>query len=128
LAILHRAYFLVIRHSGEPRIGSGAGAGIQRDTVNKQPAIYILANKRNGTLYVGVTSDLVQRIWEHKNNMVEGFTKHYNVHQLVWYELQESMESAIMREKRLKDWKRAWKLELIESKNPDWLDLYETIV
>jgi putative endonuclease len=96
--------------------------------VNKQPAVYLLANKRNGTLYVGVTSDLVKRIWEHKNNMVEEFTKQYNVHQLVWYELHESMESAIMREKRLKDWKRAWKLELIENKNPDWLDLYDTIV
>jgi len=96
--------------------------------VNKQPAVYILASKRNGTLYVGVTSDLVKRIWEHKNNMVEGFTKRYMVKQLVWYELHESMESAIMREKRIKNWKRAWKLELIESKNPDWLDLYDTIV
>ena len=82
-----------------------AKAGIQKDAVNKQPAVYILANKRNGTLYVGVTSDLVNRIWEHKNNMVEEFTKHYSVHQLVWYELHESMESAIIREKRLKDWK-----------------------
>ena len=100
--------------------------------MNKQPAVYILANKRNGTLYVGVTSNLVQRMSEHKNNMVEGFTKHYNVHQLVWelvwYEGHESTESAIMREKRIKDWKRAWKLELIERKNPDWLDLYDTIV
>lgn len=73
--------------------------------MNKQPAVYLLANKRNGTLYVGVTSDLVRRIWEHKNNMVDGFTKQYNVHRLVWYELHASMESAIMREKRLKDWK-----------------------
>jgi len=74
--------------------------------VNKQPAVYILASKRNGTLYIGVTSDLVKRIWEHKNNMVEGFTKRYNVHRLVWYELHDSMESAITREKRLKNWKR----------------------
>ena len=96
--------------------------------MNKQPAVYILASKRNGTLYVGVTSDLVKRIWEHKNNMVDGFTKNYIVHRLVWYELHESMESAIMREKRLKDWNRAWKLRLIESKNPVWVDLYETIV
>ena len=73
--------------------------------MDKQPAVYILANKRNGTLYVGVTSDLVNRIWEHRNNMVEGFTKRYNVHHLVWYELHESMESAIIREKRLKNWK-----------------------
>ncbi len=96
--------------------------------MNKKPAVYILANKRNGTFYIGVTSDLIKRIWEHKNNMVEGFTKQYNVHQLVWYELHASMESAIIREKRLKDWKRAWKMELIESKNPDWLDSYDTIV
>ena len=96
--------------------------------MNKQPAVYILASKRNGTLYVGVTSDLVKRVWEHKNNMVEGFTKQYNVHELVWYELHESMESAIVREKRLKDWKRSWKLKLIESKNPEWVDLFDTIV
>ncbi len=96
--------------------------------MNKQPAVYILASKRNGTLYIGVTSDLVKRIWEHKNDMVEGFTKRYSVHQLVWYELHENMESAIEREKRLKEWKRKWKLELIESNNPNWLDLYDTIV
>ncbi len=96
--------------------------------MNKQPAVYILASKRNGTLYVGVTSDLVKRIWEHRNNMVEGFSERYNLHQLVWYEVHESMESAIIREKRLKEWKRAWKLKLIESKNPNWLDLYDTIV
>jgi putative endonuclease len=96
--------------------------------VNKQPAVYILASKRNGTLYIGVTSDLVKRIWEHRENMVEGFTKRYNVHILVWYELHESMESAITREKRLKNWKRNWKLELIENSNPKWMDLYHTIV
>jgi putative endonuclease len=96
--------------------------------MNKQPAVYILASKRNGTLYIGVTSDLVKRIWEHKNNMVEGFTRRYDVHQLVWYEQHESMESAIKREKRLKEWKRKWKLELIESANPNWKDLYHAIV
>jgi putative endonuclease len=96
--------------------------------VSKQPAVYIMASKKNGTLYVGVTSNLVKRIWEHKNNMVEGFTKRYGVHQLVWYELHASMESALAREKRLKDWKRSWKLELIEKNNPDWQDLYSTIV
>jgi putative endonuclease len=96
--------------------------------MNKQPAVYILASKRNGTLYIGVTSNLVKRIWEHKNNIVEGFTKQYDVHQLVWYELHGTIESAIVREKRLKDWKRAWKLKLIEDKNPEWRDLYETIV
>ena len=96
--------------------------------MNKQPAVYILASRTNGTLYVGVTSDLVKRIWEHRNNMVDGFTKRYGVHQLVWYELHEDMQSAIEREKRLKEWKRKWKLELIESTNPNWQDLYYTIV
>ena len=96
--------------------------------MSKQPAVYILASKRNGTIYVGVTSDLIKRIWEHKNDMVEGFTKRYGVHHLVWYELHESMGSAIEREKRLKEWKRAWKLELIESSNPDWQDLYNGLV
>ena len=96
--------------------------------MTKQPAVYILASKRNGTLYIGVTSDLVKRVWEHKNNMVEGFTKRYGVHQLVWYEVHEGMESAIGREKQLKEWKRKWKVELIESTNPSWEDLYHTIV
>lgn len=96
--------------------------------MDKQPAVYILASKRNGTLYIGVTSDLVKRIWEHKNNIVEGFTKRYDVHQLVWYEIHESMESAIEREKLLKEWKRKWKLALIEKINPSWQDLYNTIL
>jgi len=96
--------------------------------MNKQPAVYILASKRNGTLYIGVTSDLVKRIWQHKNNMIEGFTKRYGVHQLVWYELHENMQSAIEREKQMKGWKRKWKLELIESMNPNWQDLYHTVV
>ena len=93
----------------------------------KQPAVYILASKRNGTLYIGVTSDLAKRIWQHKNDVVDGFTKRYSVHYLVWYELHETMESAIGREKALKNWKRVWKLELIEKSNPGWQDLYETI-
>jgi putative endonuclease len=96
--------------------------------VNRQPAVYILASKKNGTLYVGVTSFLAKRIWEHRSNMVEGFTKRYRVHRVVWYELRANMESAIEREKRIKEWKRAWKLQLIESSNPDWQDLYGTIV
>jgi putative endonuclease len=94
--------------------------------VQRQPAVYILTNKRNGTLYVGVTSDLAKRVWEHKNNMVAGFTKKYYFHQLVWYELHDDMESAILREKRLKKYNRSWKL--IESMNPDWQDLYDSIV
>lgn len=96
--------------------------------MNKQPAVYVLASKRNGTLYVGVTSDLIKRVWEHKNNVVKGFTERYSVHQLVWYELHETMESAIRKEKMLKNWKRVWKLELIERSNPNWHDLYETVV
>jgi len=96
--------------------------------VNKHPAVYILASKRNGTLYIGVTSDLAKRIWEHKNNVIEGFTKRYNIHRLVWYELHENMESAINREKQMKEWKRMWKLELIENSNPDWQDLYDNIL
>jgi len=105
-----------------------AQAGIQGPTVRRQPAVYILASKRNGTLYIGVTSDLAKRVWQHKNDVVDGFTKRYSVHQLVWYELHETMESAIEREKTLKNWKRVWKLELIENSNPSWQDLYETIV
>lgn len=96
--------------------------------MNRQPAVYILASRRNGTLYVGVTSNLVKRVWEHKNNMVEGFTKRYGVHQLVWYEVHDNIQSAIQREKRLKEWKRKWKVELIESMNPNWEDLFDIIV
>jgi putative endonuclease len=96
--------------------------------LDKQPAVYILASKRNGTLYIGVTSNLIKRIWEHKNDMVEGFTKRYGVHQLVWYELHESIESAIEREKQMKEWKRKWKLKLIESVNQNWRDLYYALV
>jgi putative endonuclease len=87
-----------------------------------------LANKRNGTLYVGVTSNLVQRVWQHKNDLVEGFTKRYRVHMLVWYEVCESMHAAIAREKAIKEWKRTWKIELIEKSNPEWRDLYEDIL
>ncbi|MBD3321856.1 MAG: GIY-YIG nuclease family protein [Chitinivibrionales bacterium] len=95
--------------------------------MQKQPAVYILASKKNGTLYTGVTSNLIKRIWEHKKNVVEGFTQRYGIHQLVWFELHDNMESAIIREKRIKKWKRKWKLELIEKENPDWRDLYESI-
>ena len=87
-----------------------------------------LASKRNGTLYVGVTSDPVQRIWQHKNGLVEGFTKRYGVHILVWYEVGETMEGAIMREKAIKEWHRAWKTRMIEESNPTWRDLYGEIV
>jgi len=88
----------------------------------------MLASKRNGTVYIGVTSNLVKRIYEHKNNAVEGFTKKYRVHSLVWFEAHENMESAIVREKKMKKWNRSWKLRLIEEFNPDWEDLFPTIM
>jgi putative endonuclease len=93
----------------------------------KQPAVYMLASKRNGTLYTGVTSNLIQRVWQHKEKQADGFTKKYGVDKLVWFELHETMETAIMREKQIKEWKRAWKLELIEKSNGNWIDLYGEI-
>ncbi len=96
--------------------------------MNKEPCVYILASRRNGTLYTGVTSSLIKRIWEHKSDPVEGFTKRYGVHVLVWYELHSNMESAITREKAIKEWKKRWKLELIEGMNPDWRDLYDELI
>ena len=94
----------------------------------KIPCVYILSSKRNGTLYIGVTSDLGQRVWQHKNDLVGGFTRRYGVHDLVWYEVHETMESAITRENALKRWKRAWKIELIEKSNSMWRDLYSEIL
>ena len=94
----------------------------------KVPCVYILASRQNRTLYVGVTSNLVRRVWEHKNDVVKGFKKLHGVHELVWYEVHESMEGAISREKDIKRWKRSWKIRLIERKNPDWSDLYDEIV
>ena len=93
--------------------------------------VYILCSRRNGTLYVGVTSDLIKRIYEHKNNLVDGFTKKCHVHCLVWYETHETHETsqaAIQREKQIKKWERAWKVNLIEEGNPEWKDLYENIL
>ena len=93
----------------------------------KQPCVYILASKRNGTLYVGVTSDLIQRVWQHKNDLVDGFTKRYGVHNLVWYETCADMIAAIAREKAIKEWQRAWKIRLIQEANPEWKDLYDEL-
>ena len=93
-----------------------------------QPAVYILASERNGTLYIGVTSNLVQRMWQHKNDLVEGFTEKYAVHSLVYFELLDDMPNAITREKQMKKWNRAWKLALIEKQNPTWQDLWLTIL
>ena len=95
--------------------------------MQKRFTIYILASKRNGTLYIGVTSDLAKRVWEHKNHFVEGFTRKYGVDRLVYYETHETAESAIAREKKLKKWNRAWKIRLIEKDNPNWHDLYEKL-
>ena len=91
------------------------------------PCVYILANKPDGTLYAGVTTGLIQRVWQHKNDLVEGFTKRYGVHTLVWYEVHDSIGSAIQREKALKKWKRAWKIRLITKMNPTWADLYDSL-
>jgi len=94
----------------------------------KQPCVYMMTNRQNGTLYVGVTSNLVQRVWQHKSGFVEGFTKRYALHQLAWFEVHETMESAICREKQLKAGNRQRKLRLIEALNPDWRDLYADIL
>ena len=96
--------------------------------MTKQPAVYILASRRIGTLYIGVTSDLVKRVWQHKEDLVEGFTKRYGVHALVYYELHGDMVNAIQREKQMKKWNRAWKIALIEKENPEWLDLWPGLV
>jgi putative endonuclease len=93
----------------------------------KIPAVYILASKRNGTLYIGVTSDIIKRVWQHKSDMAEGFTKKYQVHILVYFELHKNMRAAILREKQLKKWNREWKLQLIEENNPNWSDLNDDI-
>ena len=92
-----------------------------------QPCVYIMASKRNGTLYTGVTSDIAMRAWMHKQGRGSKFCAKYRVHRLVWLEFHETMDTAITREKRIKEWKRAWKLELIEERNPDWRDLYDDL-
>ena len=93
--------------------------------MSKPGYVYLLASQRNGSLYVGVTSDLVKRVWEHKQDLVEGFTKRYQVHRLVYYEVFEDIRDAIVRERRIKKWKRGWKVQLVEEENPAWNDLYD---
>ena len=95
--------------------------------MEKAGFVYIIASKRNGTIYIGVTSDLPKRIWEHRNDIVEGFTRKYGCHRLVWYEAHDRIEDARQRELRMKEWKRAWKVREIEGLNPDWDDLYDRI-
>ena len=90
--------------------------------------VYILASKRNGTLYIGVTNNLVKRIYEHKNNLAKGFTEKYKIHDLVYYEQHQEINQAILREKQMKKWKRQWKLAAIEKINPQWSDLYNEII
>jgi putative endonuclease len=89
--------------------------------------VYIMTNKRNGTLYTGITSDLIKRVWQHKNNVIPGFTAKYKIHKLVYYELHEDIREAIRKEKNIKAWRRKWKLQLIEKLNPNWDDLYDII-
>jgi putative endonuclease len=98
-----------------------------KDDVMKQPCVYILASQPRGTLYTGVTSDLTQRVWQHKQHLVVGFTQRYAVSMLVWYEVHDEMQSALQREKHIKEWRRQWKIELIEAGNPTWCDLYTGI-
>jgi len=93
----------------------------------KSPAIYLLASAKNGTLYIGVTSNLIQRVWQHREHLTDGFSDRYDVTRLVWYELHDTMEGAIVREKQLKKWNREWKIRLIERTNPDWRDLWHDI-
>ena len=90
--------------------------------------VYILCRRRNGTLYIGMTSDLIKRVYEHKNRMVEGFTKEHGVHRLVWYETHKTPDAAILREKQIKRWERKWKLRIIEENNPEWKDLYDDLL
>ena len=94
----------------------------------KQPAVYLLATGTRGTLYIGVTSNLVARTWQHREHVVAGFTKRYDVTKLVWYELHGTMDTAILREKQLKKWNREWKLRLVQEFNPEWRDLWDDIV
>jgi putative endonuclease len=96
--------------------------------MKKQAAVYILASEYNGTLYIGVTSNLIQRIWQHRSDLVDGFTKKYTVHFLVYYELHEDMPTAILREKQLKKWNRQWKINLIKQFNPAWKDLWQELI
>ena len=90
--------------------------------------VYILASDQNGTLYVGVTNDLARRVYEYRNDLIDGFTKRYGVHRLVWFEVHRDINEAILREKRIKKWNRSWKLRVIEKMNPDWMDLTEQLM
>jgi putative endonuclease len=96
--------------------------------MQKRPCVYILASRRNGTLYTGVTADIARRVWQHRSGAVGGFVQDHHVYRLVFVEFHDTMTDAILREKRIKKWRRAWKLELIENRNPQWCDLYDELV
>ncbi len=121
-SVIPRLSSVIPRLDPERRTG-----GIQNKMENTYYT-YIMASQRNGTLYVGVTSDLIRRVYEHKNDLAEGFTKKYQVHRLVYFEQHEDVNQAIRREKRLKEWPREWKLALIEIDNPTWRDLYDELL
>jgi putative endonuclease len=110
------------RESGNPRT-----LAFQGRTIDRQPCVYLLASNRNGTLYVGVTSNLIMRVSQHRGHLAGGFSDRYDITRLVWYELHAAMESAIQREKRIKKWKRDWKLQLIDGMNPSWRDLWSDV-
>jgi putative endonuclease len=107
-----------------------AKAGIYHDcpAMKKSPFVYIMASKRNGTLYTGASSDLVQRVWQHRQGLGDGFTSRHGVSRLVYFEAHGDMHAAITRERQIKEWKRRWKVELVEAMNPEWRDLWETII
>ncbi len=109
-------------------LGESTSLDLKESVMPKQPSLYILTSKKEGTLYIGVTSDLIKRVYEHKNNLVEGFTRQYGIHHLVYYELHQTMEDAILREKQMKKWKREYKINLIEENNKSWQDLYNDIL
>ena len=115
-------------HPSFPRRRESSDFALEQLLMEKQPAVYILASDRMGTLYLGVTSQLTDRTWQHREHVVDGFSKRYDVTRLVWYELHDTMESAILREKRIKKWNRGWKVRLIEEKNLHWNDLWPQIV
>ncbi len=96
--------------------------------MRKNPAVYLLASRKNGTLYAGVTSSLLHRVWQHRQHLVDGFTERHDVTHLVWFEQHPTMESAILREKQIKKWRRAWKIALFEKENPEWQDIWSSIL
>jgi len=123
-----RSCFFAIPGNWVPPLPGGMTGKRDNIITMKEPTVYILASRRNGTLYVGVTSDPIRRIWEHRNDILAGFTRKYQVHRLVYFEQYQNMPSAIAREKQLKNWPRSWKLALLEKDNPEWKDLWADLI